>query len=81
MLTTLFQGIIDGIGGLLNVFNVLPTSPFLSINAVTIDNRILGMLSWLVPFDAIIALLNAWLTAITIFYISKKALRWMKMIQ
>lgn len=82
MLTDLFQVVIDGVssvGG--GVADMLPTSPFRNIRAVTVSNEILANIAWLVPFNEIIALLSAWLSAIVIWYISKKALRWMKIIQ
>jgi uncharacterized membrane protein len=81
MLTNLINALIRGIATLVDFINVLPTSPFQSINAVMVDSQVLAFIAWFVPFEAIIGLLQAWIAAIITWYISKKALRWMKLIQ
>ena len=81
MLTDLVQAIINGLGTLTNVVYALPVSPFVHVNAVVLDNEILGMIAWFIPFGPIIGLLQGWLIAIAVWYMAKKGLRWMKMIQ
>ena len=81
MLTDLLQSFINGVSNIGNVADMLPGSPFNSINAVKLDNQILASIAWFIPFNEMIALLNAWLAAIVVWYLAKKALRWMKMIQ
>ena len=81
MLTDLFQSVLNGIAGLGNVASILPRCPFLQINQVVISNRILGMLAWLIPFDAIVGLLQAWGAAVGVWYLAKTAMRWKRIIQ
>ena len=81
MLTDLVQSFLNGVAGLGDVAAFLPRCPFLQINAVMIDNRILGMLAWFVPFDAIVALLQAWAAAVSVWYVAKTAMRWKRIIQ
>ena len=77
MLTSFMQSLING-GN--RILNTLPLCPFYSIQAITIDNQILSWLSWFIPFDAMIALLNAWLAAIVVWYAAKTVMRWSKII-
>jgi hypothetical protein len=76
--------ITDAINGLARVgdafLDMLPLCPFYRVQEITLTNEILSWLSWFIPFDAIIGLLNAWLAAIVIWYIAKKGLRWAKII-
>jgi len=81
MLTLFIQLIINGLGGLVNAAEVLPTSPFANAQAVTLDNELLAMLAWFVPFPQIIAVLQAWVIAIGTWYLAMKGMRWMKLIQ
>jgi len=78
MISSIIQGLTDAGTA---VLNLLPTCPFYQAQQIIIDNQILGWIAWVVPFPEIIALLNAWLAAILVWYVSKKALRWAKLIQ
>jgi hypothetical protein len=77
MLTNMQQGLVNA-GN--NIINLLPLCPFYRMQEITINSQMLSWLSWFIPFDAIIALLQAWLSAITVWYIAKTALRWAKVI-
>ena len=81
MLTNMIQSLLDGIGNLMDATSGLPGSPFRNIEAVTVDNQILGMIAWFVPFNAIISLLQSWLVSVGIWYLAKKSMRWSKLIQ
>jgi hypothetical protein len=81
MLTNMTNSFIEGLGNLLQgAASILPTSPFQSLLQVAVDTKIIGMLSWVVPFPQIIALLQAWITAVALWYAAVKVLRWAKQI-
>ncbi|MCL2189882.1 MAG: hypothetical protein FWC16_12870 [Defluviitaleaceae bacterium] len=77
MITTLVQPLINA-GN--RILDTLPLCPFVSIEAITLDNQTLAAISWFIPFNEIIALLNTWLAAIVIWYAAKTVMRWAKMI-
>ena len=77
MLTNFVDALVRAGNGLLDI---LPLCPFHRMQEVQLSNEMLGWMSWFIPFDAIIALLNAWLAAIAIWYMAKKGLRWAKII-
>lgn len=82
MLLFLLQTIIDGLAGILSlILFVLPDSPFQSLQSVAIDNKYLQWLAWIVPFPQIIVMLEAWLTAIVLYYVYIVILRWVKAIE
>jgi hypothetical protein len=77
----MFTGLIESLTRAGNaMLGTLPLCPFYRVQEITLSNELLSWLSWFIPFDAIIALLNAWLAAIAVWYIAKKALRWAKII-
>jgi len=81
MLTKFMQTIIDGLVALLKtVIGLLPSSPFASVYNLTIDNELLQFLAWIVPYPQIIAVLQAWLATITVFYLYQIVMRWVKVI-
>lgn len=59
----------------------LPNSPFDSIINSIDKIDVLKYLSWIIPFEQIIAVSEAWLVSITIFYIYSVILRWVKAIE
>ena len=79
MLLKLFQGIIDGLASLLGtIINVLPGSPFNGLKAVVMDSKLFRYLAYVIPVPQIIALLEAWLVAIAVYYLYMAVLRWSK---
>lgn len=62
------------------VLNLLPQSPFHYIDNSPIAKFIKG-LNWVIPIDSIIAIGEAWLVAIGIFYLYQVLMRWVKMIE
>lgn len=78
MLTNLFQAVIDGLSALADAAGRLPDSPFSNIHAVAVDNDVLATIAWIIPFDAIIALLTTWGAGIILWYLAKLPLRWIK---
>lgn len=78
MLSWLFSRINEFLGYALFF---LPSSPFESyINAVS-SIPFLGWLNWFVPVAQIIAIGQAWLVAIGLFYTVQAILRWIKVVQ
>lgn len=65
--------------GALLVF--LPNSPFTAFTSAISDIPFLGYLNYFLPIAQIIAVSQAWLTAIGIFYIYQLLLRWVKAIE
>jgi hypothetical protein len=60
--------------------DMLPICPFYRVQEITVSNEILSWLSWFIPFDAMVGLINAWLAAVSVWYVAKKAMRWAKII-
>lgn len=75
MLSDGFSSFIDGLIG------VLPKSPIYFVNSNPAIKKVLGYLNWFFPIEAMLALTEAWLTAIVIYYIVQVILRWMKAIE
>ena len=69
------------VGQLLDwVLALLPTSPFRSFIEACGEFPYLGWLNWFVPVGQIIAIGEAWLVAIGLFYMYSIVLRWIKAI-
>lgn len=62
------------------VLGLLPDSPFQAITVVSDVAPMLGSLNWIVPVGEILAILQAWVLAIGIFYIYQVILRWVKVV-
>ena len=62
------------------IISVLPTSPFTRfINALN-SMPYLGYLNWFLPISQMIAIGEAWLVSIALFYLYSIILRWVKAI-
>lgn len=60
---------------------LLPESPF-TVFTIAIKNLpYLDVLNWFIPVSEIVAIGQAWLLAVTAFYIASLILRWIKAIQ
>lgn len=75
---------IDNIGsGLASAFNwvlaLLPDSPFQAIDNSAVG-QFMGNLNWIIPLNVILAEIEAWLTAVAIYYLYQVVLRWTKAI-
>lgn len=78
----ILQMIIDGLATVCQtVVHLLPSSPFESFIDVSIDNDILSALNWVLPIGQMIAVLQAWLVSIAIWYLIQIILRWVKAIE
>ena len=63
------------------VLALLPHSPFQSFIKACSDMPALGWLNWFIPVGQIIAISEAWLVAIGLFYLYSTILRWLDMIE
>lgn len=63
------------------VTSFLPDSPFEGVVNAISDNELLTTLNWFVPVGTFVAIGQAWLVAIALFYIYSAILRWVKAIE
>lgn len=63
------------------LIDILPKSPIYFVNSIPEVKKVLGYLNWFFPIDAMLALTEAWLTAIVIYYIVQVILRWIKVVE
>lgn len=70
---------VSGIGD--KIIGILPKSPFTFLAASPQVAEVLGYLNWFFPIDTMIAMTEAWLTAIVIYYVFQAILRWAKIIE
>ena len=63
------------------VLALLPHSPFQSFIKACTDLPALGWLNWVIPIGQIIAICEAWLVAIGLFYLYSIVLRWIRAIE
>lgn len=81
MLTTMLQAVVNGLAALLSVVvQALPGSPFQGLTALTIDNKWIGYLAYVVPVGAIVSTLEAWLVCIGVYYLYSVVMRWIKVV-
>ena len=62
------------------VLTLLPVSPFQAFIQALDTSGIIQFLAWIVPVGPIQSILQAWLLAITAFYVVMMLARWIKMI-
>ncbi len=63
------------------ILKLLPTSPFRTFISAISDIPFLGYLNYFIPIDIFIAVGQAWLVSIGIFYLYSIILRWIRAIQ
>lgn len=63
------------------VLNLLPMSPFTKYIDAVETLPYLSYLNWFIPIGALIAIGQAWLVAVGIFYLYSIILRWIKAIE
>lgn len=62
------------------VCNLLPTSPFVSYIDALEELPYLSYLNWFIPVPTFIAIGEAWLVAVGLFYMYSIILRWIRAI-
>jgi hypothetical protein len=76
MLDTLTQWITSAITW---VISCLPNTPFKNLDMSPIQS-ILPYINWVIPVDFIMTVTQAWLAAITVYYIYSAVMRWVKVL-
>lgn len=81
----IFLGLWDGLKDVLKkimewVIMLLPDSPFTMLNNSAVAEY-LPYFNWVFPVSEIIATMQVWCSAITVFYIYQAYLRWVKAIE
>ncbi|MFA5543613.1 MAG: hypothetical protein WDA47_07530 [Bacilli bacterium] len=69
-------GILKGV--VISLLSFLPDSPFTLIENSSISEY-LGYINYIVPVSQIVAILQAWVVAIAVYYIYQAILRWVKL--
>jgi hypothetical protein len=66
-----------------SILKLLPESPFLVLDELTTTDyyQWLKWLNWFIPINTFIAILEAWLVGLGLYYIYQIVLRWVKAIQ
>jgi hypothetical protein len=78
----MIQALINGISNLGKRFiGLLPQSPFQNLQSIIGENPTIDFVLWVIPAGQALALLQAWLTAILVYYAVKVPLRWAKIVQ
>jgi len=82
MLGLFLQKIIDLAGLALDaIFYVLPTSPFALINKSPMIADLIAKINYFIPVYEFVAIGQAWLVCVGIFYVYSIYARWVKAIQ
>ena len=65
------------------VVNLFPTSPFVILDemANTEFYEWLQMMNWFIPVNSFVAILEAWLSCVAVYYVYQVVLRWVKVIE
>lgn len=80
MFMNLINFIISALGALLStILGVLPNTPFSAISNSGVSTW-LGGFAWIVPFSAMLAITQAWLTCIIAYYGYVVIMRWVKVV-
>ena len=61
------------------VISCLPNTPFGNLDMSPIQS-ILPYINWVIPVDFIMTVTQAWLAAITVYYIYSAVMRWVKVL-
>ena len=79
-LTGILQGVIDALAAILNVVLLLfPKSPFVMLSELTLRSDLVKFLNYLLPISEMVVLTEAWLAAITVFYVWSVMAKWVKL--
>ena len=63
------------------IFSLLPNSPFTNISTYDLTiSKYLSNLAWILPIKQIISILVIWLGCMSIYYIYRGVMRWIKLI-
>lgn len=65
------------------IINIFPTSPFVILDELS-NTEIydwIQMMNWFVPVSSFVAILEAWLSCVAVYYVYQIVLRWIKVIE
>lgn len=62
------------------IMQVLPRSPFMAFRNLASEIPYLSYINWFVPVSEMIAVIEAWLAAIALYYLYSVVARWIKLI-
>lgn len=80
MLMNTVNFLISGLGSILTtIMGVLPNTPFSALSNSGVSQW-LGGLAWIVPINGMLAIGEAWLTAIVVYYGYQVVMRWVKVV-
>lgn len=75
-----FQNFINNLGGTITaILMLLPSSPF-TWDISTINNGAFKIFMWLVPVADFLVIMEAYTTAVALYYAIRVALRWIKIV-
>lgn len=81
ILVSFVNFLISSVGGLITtLLSILPHSPFTYLDNSPVA-KFLSYLNWVIPINTFIAIGEAWLVSIALFYVYQTILRWIKMIE
>ena len=63
------------------IIEILPKSPISFIAASPEAEKVMGYVNFFIPIYSMIAILEAWLTAIVVYYVVQVILRWAKVVE
>lgn len=63
------------------LIDILPKSPITYISSNPEVEKVMGYVNFFIPIYSMIAVLEAWLTAIVIYYVVQVILRWAKVVE
>ena len=65
------------------VVNLFPTSPFVILDEMANSEfyEWLQMMNWFIPVNSFVAILEAWLSCVAVYYVYQVVLRWVKVIE
>lgn len=74
------SGLIDMAIAIINIF---PTSPFVILDELSTTEIYdwIQMLNWFIPISSFVAILEAWLSCVAVYYVYQVVLRWIKVIE
>ena len=67
----------------ISIINIFPTSPFVILDELSTTEIYdwIQMLNWFVPVSSFVAILEAWLSCVAVYYVYQVVLRWIKVIE
>lgn len=65
------------------IISIFPTSPFVILDELSTTEIYdwIQMLNWFIPISSFVAILEAWLSCVAVYYVYQVVLRWIKVIE